>query len=318
MNRITDFQKELKKEILYNEPVYISPTYSKLSLYNPDINFPLQKFWFHLTQVKIYNNNKKNTDIEIILSNSEMDKNFIEYIDILDIKICDVIKKMKNNKKLQKKKSYVKKTNLPPILNLKVPISGTKIFDEDNNNINITDIDISNNDITVAVIIELSDILITDDDYWINYTIKQMKIKNHNENLFDVLENNNNFIKKENNYINYNTNNKPQIKLSNNNINNNNNTNKIAPFIVSTNDILNQLNKMKEKKNKLVELDNIVEPDNNINMKEDIKNKLVESDNNINMKEDMKNKLDNMFNEMKIFQQNLKKTDEKFKMLKLN
>lgn len=187
-NRITNHQKinDTSEHISCSDIHQISPTYNKTCIYNLDVNHPLQKFWFFLKEVKIIG--KKQKSIDIVLSNSISDKKFIEYINNLDDKINKIInKKKKHNTNFSVKKSYSVKELFPYIFNFN--IINAQFFDESNKSIQYSEINFCENT-TGSILIELSDILISDDEYWINYSIKQMKIKKHifTESIFDMLD----------------------------------------------------------------------------------------------------------------------------------
>ena len=184
-HRLTNHQiiNESDDHISCSDPHQISVTFSKIYIYNLDVNCPLQKFWFFLKETKIIE--KKLKSVDVVLSNSRSDKKFIEYIDNLDEKIYRILNK-KFNLTVGIKKSYFKKDFFPHRFNFS--INCAQIFDDYNkpleyNSIKFTD------DITESILVELSDILISENDYWINYSIKQMKIKKDvfNEPIFDLL-----------------------------------------------------------------------------------------------------------------------------------
>lgn len=286
--------KELIKNISYSDLLPVSITFSKLNVYNSDISFPLQKFWFYLKQTKIIKSN--NTSIQIVLSNSEDDKKFLEYIDNLDKLIYDYVKTIHENvKNLEQKKSYTKKQHLNIFL-LNVNKKNTFIDHDyiDNNNY------IQNEDDTVSVLIELSHITINEDSYWINYSCKQMKVIKNNINI-DELDNDNG-THSTNFPLNQMTTPTsipiPPIipNLSKNTIIHN--PIQTIPkqeirrnFSISLNDLNNQIKKIADKKI------------NRINE-------------NINIQEDMQNKMSAIFDEMKQFKIKKQQLDDKFNEIK--
>jgi len=171
-NRLTDYENSNPDNISCSNIKAFSATFNKIQVYNSGVKCPLQKFWFYLNGgcVKIFEKSERKIKIAI------MNDKFISYIDLLDQKINDILSDV-TDKKLKYKKSYIKKNYFPHtlILDIKDPI----IYDENLEKIDIKKFYNQNyDDTTVSILIELSDILIDNDvnEYWINYSVKQIKI----------------------------------------------------------------------------------------------------------------------------------------------
>lgn len=196
LDRLTNYINNEPNNITCSDLIPLSITYNKVYFYNSDVEQPLQKYWFYLKNVKVIEKNSKS--LKIVLSNSKEDKKFIEYIDKLDIEIYNFLQKkyVLNDKNM--KKSYDTKDFHPNIFTL--DCTNITIHDEDNvknknkyknKNKNCFNYDYMDG-YTISIIIELSDIIINDSEYWINYSIRQMKIKKDiiNDSIFDMIESN--------------------------------------------------------------------------------------------------------------------------------
>jgi hypothetical protein len=141
-------------KVSIDEPVHITPIYYKIVIYNANIDVPLQKFLFVVKKIKvIWNDDNK---IKIALPNKSSVK-FLEYLDKLDDTIHSIIKK---NVVTKKKKSYHSKKYYPTVLFLNT--YKTESYDTEK---------------IYTVVIELTDILVDSEngDYWINYSAKMIK-----------------------------------------------------------------------------------------------------------------------------------------------
>lgn len=271
---LTNYEHSLPNNIICGPIQPISIIYYKLNIYNGENNHPLQKFWFLLKDVKIteYNNNY----IKIALSNSPSDKKFIEYINNLDDNIhkmiCDLFKI-----NFCKQISYIS-DKYSPILFILNNFSECILFDQNCQKImKFTNEHINH---TLSILVELSDIIIGDDKYWINYTPKQLKINKSicdQKSIFEIITEEHNTVSKHiinpqlvSNIIPINiippipstTPNQKQknINIDHNDIKNYEITTDIpitAPvhkeipvkkFVISVNDLKNQINKMRNKK----------------------------------------------------------------------
>lgn len=182
---LTDYEHSLPNNIICGPAQQISIMYSKINIYNGDNNHPLQRYWFLLKNVKIieYNNNY----VKIALSNSIPDKKFIEYINNLDNgihkMICDLLKL-----NLCKQISYSNDKYSPISLTLN-KFFECIMFDENNRKITKLTKDKYINH-TLSILIELSDIIVGDDKYWINYTAKQLKVNKsicNQKSIFELI-----------------------------------------------------------------------------------------------------------------------------------
>lgn len=182
---LTNYEYSLPNNIIHGPLQNISITYSKINVYNGDGNNPLQKFWFLLKNIKIVEYTEKY--IKIALSNSESDKKFVQYIDQLDFKIhqmiCDI-----SGIEVDKRISYSNDKYSPVLFHLN-NIANCVVFDENNKITQLTKSNIC--DYTMSVLIELSDIMIGDNDYWVNYTVKQLKLNptiDCHKSIFELID----------------------------------------------------------------------------------------------------------------------------------
>lgn len=177
-DRITNYNV-CDANTFYSSPQQVGLTYSKFNIYNASIRYPLQKYWFYLKCVKIIE--KSQSIIKFVVA----DKNFINFIDNIDKKIHEIL--TNNNLNYKFKKSYTTQKSFPEIFTCEysnVQVFGNKITSKDEIKTMIL-----NEEDTVSLLIELSDILINDTEYWINYRVKQMKILcGENECIFDKLD----------------------------------------------------------------------------------------------------------------------------------
>ena len=253
-NRLTDYENSNPENISCSNIKAFSATFNKIQVYNSDVKCPLQKFWFYLNGgcVKIFEKNERKIKIAI------MNDKFISYIDLLDQKINELLSDV-TDKKLKYKKSYIKKNYFPHTLTL--DIKDPIIYDENSEKIDIKKFYNQNyDDTTVSILIELSDILIDNDvnEYWINYSVKQIKIDKDilSESIHDINNQTPNILsnipppvppvlpqiistlsslpKSDN-----------KVKSS---VSNHNKNTKDTSFVVSVNDIAKQLELMKKKK----------------------------------------------------------------------
>lgn len=316
LNRLTNYENSNPENISCSNIKPFSATFNKLQVYNSDVKCPLQKFWFYLNDIKIFEKTERKIKIAII------NDKFISYIDNLDTKINELLSNV-TNRKLKHKKSYTKKNYFPHTFTL--DSKDAIIYDEKSEKISIKNLDnYLYDDATVSILIELTDILIDDNEneYWINYSIKQMKINKNvlSESICDMCNicNSDNPMNKDtisnNNYSNnYNNINnsipvpppvpvlvtsefsdimKPSASKSSNSLkasNVSNHKSKDTSFVVSVNDITKQLEMMKKKKN-----DRINDYDNKMkqtieSINEEIKSFSI-----------AKTKLDEQFNKIKL------------------
>lgn len=185
--------------IISDHPYNYSPKYQKINIYNSKINIPLQKIWIKTPKLKIMNKvfvcdkyNNQTISMKIVLGPSTKKiNNFINFIDIIENKAEEIIKK--HNINIIKKSSISLKENFPPIMTLKLPYKKIEnnsveflfhIYNHKNKRINIDNIE---GGIYVSAFIELSDIWINDDYFGFNWNVLQMKLYpvfNFNKNLF--------------------------------------------------------------------------------------------------------------------------------------
>ena len=161
---ITNYKTNDKIELHRSRPMNISATYMKLSVYNALSSNPLQKYVFYLKNVRIVEKNNKIAKIAVC------DKDFTNYLDRLDAKIYEMMK-LGN-----KKKSYSTEQFYPNTI--VAYVAGVKIYGRDS----VNDVSEENE---INVLIELSDVLCNDDEYWLNYKIKQIKINEREEISID-------------------------------------------------------------------------------------------------------------------------------------
>lgn len=195
--------------IISDSPYNYSQKYQKINIYNSKINIPLQKIWIKTPKLKILNKvfisdkyNNQTISMKIVLGPSTKKiNNFINFIDIIEDKVEEIVKKHNNN--IIKKSSISFKDSFPPIMTLKLPYKKMDdnsiefvfhIYNHKNKRINIDNIE---GGIYASAFIELSDIWINGDYFGFNWNVLQMKLYpvfNFNKNLFssEPVEKNNN------------------------------------------------------------------------------------------------------------------------------
>lgn len=275
MEYLTKYEENTPDNIVCGDVQKVSIIYSKLNIFNADTQYPLQKFWFLLRNIKIVK--QCGTQIEIALSNSN--NKFINYLDKLD----DAIHKMMCDKfqiNFKKYKSHIHEKYSPIILSLNSMTC--VVFDENNDVIKYNFGTIAyESHVTLSILVELTDIIIGEDDYWINYTAKQLKFNSTfsttKKSIFSVVDDqiSNEDIEKPE-FLPRLKNIDPNLSPTNaiipdappltpiifgkggkinsnkkNKINRNNikkSDTSTTPFVVSVNDLTDQINKMRNKK----------------------------------------------------------------------
>jgi hypothetical protein len=168
---INDFLSDINKpinNILYSELVNYGPSYYTLSIYNPNINIPLQKFWLYIMKAKVINKEKEY--ISLALSYQDNDK-LINYITSIETHVFD---HLKNNIKCDisiNKKTIINDSNFYPIFKLKLS-SSIPIFTHDNLQCSLDNISIGSH---ISLFVELDYIIIAKKE--VMYTWKILQIK---------------------------------------------------------------------------------------------------------------------------------------------
>lgn len=182
MDRITNVTDEQIKLLCEDDKMFTSSSFSKLYIYNGYISYPLQKYWFTLTDVKIIDIG--NSDLKFVISEKNTNHSkFLSYIDKLDKKIYELLITMYPS--LNKEQpSYVRNKNFPPIFTMNR--LNSNIFDDNGKQSNSKILKIDH-DLTVSVFFELSDVTIWPSVYKNHYNIKQIKTKCNkiNTSIFD-------------------------------------------------------------------------------------------------------------------------------------
>ncbi|AYV83553.1 MAG: hypothetical protein Hyperionvirus8_37 [Hyperionvirus sp.] len=267
MEYLTNYEDRSPENIVCSDILNVTILYSKIHIFNGDTQYPLQKFWFLLPNIKIIKQTR--TQIEIALPNTN--NKFIDYLDKLDAAVhqmmCD---KFKFN--FKKYISHRHEKYAPIILSLD---SMTSVFFDENNEIiknNFSTIKYESH-VTLSILIELSDIIIGENDYWINYTAKQLKFNSTfsttKKSIFSVVDDQ---ISNEDSIECLDTNISPKgipdappltpMVFGKKSSNGKSKAKKlVAPFVVSVDDLTDQINKMRNKKQQKDEeqMDNQIE-----------------------------------------------------------
>jgi hypothetical protein len=158
-------------KIQFDDPKPSGITYYKLSVYNPLIKHPLQKFWFHLPKVKIINIQNKN-NISIALSNNTTDDKIINYITEIELLINKYLMLKLNKTKYNIQSSFIIKDDYATQMCISVN-NNTTIFDENDNDSHVSYLKTNT---YISCLIELSEILMDNTQGWIIWSILQIKI----------------------------------------------------------------------------------------------------------------------------------------------
>jgi hypothetical protein len=185
LDSLVDYESSLPNKIICGNTRNISIMYSIINVYNGDNHNPLQKYWFILDNVKVVE--LGGNYIKIALSNSAKDRKFIDYINKLDNSIhkmiCDIWK-INFNKQV----SYASGKYSPVILTLN-DLSRCTTFGE-NNEMEYLD-EGEYTDRSLSLLIELTDIMVGDSNYWVNYTVKQLKLNptfKSDKSIFELIK----------------------------------------------------------------------------------------------------------------------------------
>ena len=161
---ITDISKKLDNIQVCGVNDNTDMLYSKIYIYNPHLDEPLHKFWFHIKNAKIVNNKSA----EIVISNNENDTKVIEYIDSIVDKIKEHFKQnIIVNTSIEKTENYPSRMH----------INNTKTIYFDENEIE-TDSNKFVKGKSITCIIELSELLVNGNELWIKWNLLQVKILN--------------------------------------------------------------------------------------------------------------------------------------------
>jgi len=187
MEYLTNYETCTPDNLIYGSLQKISVVYSKMDIYNADNENPLQKYWFLLKNVKVIEFN--DNSMKIALSNSLSNKKFIDYIKKLDKCVHGMISELFDHKYELQSSYYIKKYQ-PIIFTLKC--GSCQIYDENNNLCEeLKDLKTKIRDRHCSILIELTDLMFCDDSYWINYSAKQLKINNNpfqNKSIFEMID----------------------------------------------------------------------------------------------------------------------------------
>ena len=149
----------------------ISVLYSRINVYNADVEAPLQKYWFLLGRVKIVERGHNN--FRIALGNAESDAKFLQYLDRLDDRLHGVLEEVLETP-LEKQVSYSRKVYSP--ITLFLGDHNCVVFDENNERIIVDPAwRRREKESTFSILVELSDVTIGDGSYWINYSARQLR-----------------------------------------------------------------------------------------------------------------------------------------------
>ena len=258
---LTDIKSE-KQNIIFDKPKSYGTSYYTIDIYNADINYPLQKFWFHISKSKIIE--KTDNYIVLVLStNNNNDNNLINYINELEHKIFKTIQNNLIGTIVKIKYSFNRNKNYPPTIKLDIR-GDISFFDQNDETIDIKNIE---NNMLVTAFIELNNIIISEEEIWILWRILQIKkldTIDFKKSFFKITNKN---IEKDNIIIPNDVQKAPPppppplpainlsseakikpINIVKKDVINKEEQNKVSKFIISESDILNQLNKLKKTK----------------------------------------------------------------------
>ena len=162
--------------ILYRH-TEISIFSSKIEIYNPDADEPLQKFWFKIDKAKLLKNNKDH----LIITLFNKDTQLVECLNSLDSKINEIVKKI--SKIIDHDSSLIIKEGFPPSMNILIN-SDTKAFDKLDNNINCSDI---KNNANISLYMELESVYLNgknDKKKWKILQIKENQVFDEQKSFF--------------------------------------------------------------------------------------------------------------------------------------
>lgn len=172
-NLFTKFYTNDIKVIFDNDVDVFGFGHFKINLYNGLIDRPMHKYWFKLQNLKI--KDKMDNYILIALSESDQDKKFCLYVDLIINSICNKFKKKKVNSNIVHSNHNI----------IQINTTNFNIFDSKNNKISIDEI---NKLDLVDVILEINEIKVYNNQMYLIWNILQMKklpIIDFTTNLFD-------------------------------------------------------------------------------------------------------------------------------------
>lgn len=161
----------------------VSILYKKLYVYNGDIPIPHQKFCWLVDNVKFTSQKNQSNKVTGLFTN----KKFTEYLDTFDKTVHTMLTELFTEDFLLVP-SYKTNKYAPCSINLHY---GPNILSFSHTNDKLQDFNIMDHlNQTCSVVIELSDIMIGDAIYWLNYSIKQIKLhSSSDESLFSLVSN---------------------------------------------------------------------------------------------------------------------------------
>lgn len=133
-NLIVDYSKDsIINNIEHSKIESINTFRKRIKFYNPNVNEPLHKFWYHIPNAKLHD--KDYNLISIVIPRTET--KFLESIKSLDTVSSDIIKK--THKQCIVDPSIIISDNFPPLMSLIID-ANSKCYDQDNNLIKHTNI----------------------------------------------------------------------------------------------------------------------------------------------------------------------------------
>lgn len=149
--------------------------YYKFSIYNRNIDHPLQKYWFYIDKVKIIH--KHDNDVRLVLSNSVNDNNLIKYISDLENDMEKHVGK-DTGKTRSVKRTFLPfdDTDLNTVSTIKIKFNSlVPVFDETGKNITVEQIKCDN---CISMYLELNDVVVSKTEIWFSWKILQIKLLN--------------------------------------------------------------------------------------------------------------------------------------------
>jgi hypothetical protein len=183
-NLIVDYNKSTKINAIEHSNVESVNSFTrKIRFFNPNINEPLHKFWYHIPNAKLIK--KGSGTITVVLSSN--DTNLIESIKNLDDATSEIIKN--HNEHYRIDRSISLSVNYPPMLTLIVD-HDSKCFNHDNSSISYMNI---KNGTKIQIYIEFESIMMGSTECyrkWRILQLKEIKSLDMTVNLFDLIPGN--------------------------------------------------------------------------------------------------------------------------------
>ncbi len=183
-NLIVDYTKSTKiNNIEHGGLEFVNTFTRKIKFYNPDVNEPMHKFWYLISNAKVVKNNTNM--IKIALSSN--DTSLMESIKNLDDKTCEIIKNINPNlnQHQQVDPSVITFNNFPSMFSVCID-ADSKCYDSSNKHTNIKNIKVGSK---IQVFVEFDSIIFGSTECsrrWRVLQLKEEQTIDMNINLFSV------------------------------------------------------------------------------------------------------------------------------------